>query len=149
MDVKKLESFVKFSNRDEIKLSLQLDDQRIVQVEIHSVACPECLDEIKKLKNNLRLHAQDYSKMPLPTGEHHSAVLVRELIMKSRSEWAFPYKEEELCHCRNVATSIVDDCIIGGLHRVSEIGEKTMAGTACGICRPMTQMLIDYRLGED
>lgn len=147
--MRRLESSVTFLNRDEIKLNLQLEGNRIIQAEITSVACPECLEEIKKMKMNLRVHAGDFSKMPLPEGDHHSAILVRELISKSRSEWAFPYKDIELCHCRNVNTDIVDACIIGGIHRVSEIGEKTMAGTACGTCRPMTQMLIDYRLGDE
>lgn len=142
-------SQVKFSSRDEIEMCLSLSGQKIIRAEIKSVACPECLVEIKKLKENLKAHANDFSQMPLPKGSHHSAVLIRELIMKSRNQWNFPYKELELCHCRQIATEIVDAAIIGGVHLVSEIGEKTMAGTACGTCRPVSQMLIDYRLGDD
>ena len=142
-------SQVKFSSRDEIEMTLSLSGQKIIRVEIKSVACPECLAEIKKLKENLKAHSDDYSQMPLPKGSHHSAILIRELIMKSRQQWSFPYKELELCHCRQIATETVDASIIGGVHRVSEIGERTMAGTACGTCRPVSQMLIDYRLGDD
>ena len=141
-------SQVKFSSRDEIAMNLTLSGQKLVRAEIKSIACPECLLEIKKLKQNLKAHSDDFSQMPLPKGSHHSAILIRELIMKSRNQWNFPYRELELCHCRQIATEIVDASIIGGLHRVGEIGEKTMAGTACGTCRPVSQMLIDYRLGE-
>jgi bacterioferritin-associated ferredoxin len=137
-----------FLNRDQIELKLKLLGPKIITAEINAVACPECLSEIKKFKQDLSAHKNDFSKLPLPEGDHHSAMLVREVILKVRNEWAFPYKEDELCHCRNVATKIVDACIMAGTFNVSEIGEKTMAGTACGTCRPVSQMLIDYRLND-
>ena len=144
-----LTSEVKFSTRDQIQLSLSLVGQKLMRAEITSIACPECLTELNLLKKSLKLHAEDFSQLPLPIGNHHSAILVRELILKIRNNWNFPYKEKELCHCRQVSTEIVDAAIVGGAHRVSEIAEKTMAGTACGTCRPVSQMLIDYRLDDD
>ncbi len=147
--VTEVTSKVRFSSRDEIELNLKLSGTKLMSAEIKSIACPECLDEIKRLKINLKAHSQDFSKMPLPNGNHHSAILMRELILRSRNQWAPPYEEPELCHCRKVDTAIVDAAIVGGLHNVVEIGEKTMAGTACGTCRPVSQMLIDYRLDDD
>ncbi len=142
-------SQVKFSARDEVRMSLNLSGQKILGADIKCIACPECLLEIKKLKQNLRNHANDFAQMPLPAGDSHSAILIRELVLKLRNQWEPPYKELELCHCRQIATEVVDAAIVGGAHRVAEIAEKTSAGTACGTCRPVTQLLIDYRLGED
>ncbi len=139
---------VSFLARDEIDMKLSLAGKKVLRAEIKSIACPECLAEIAKLKLSLKEFAHDYFQMPLPKGTHHSAILVRELILKSRNQWNFPYKEAELCHCRQVTTQIVDAAVIGGVHRVIELGEKTMAGTACGTCRPVSQMLIDHRLDD-
>jgi bacterioferritin-associated ferredoxin len=146
--LKELSAKAVFLNRDHVELKLRLLGEKIISAEIKAIACPECLTEIKNFKLNLRTHQNDFSKLPLPEGSHHSAMLVREVLLRLRGEWEFPYKEEELCHCRNVATSKVDAAIMAGTFNVSEIGEKTMAGTACGTCRPVTQMIIDYRLNE-
>ncbi len=144
----KLQASATFLNRDEITFHIRLAGSKILSAEIKSIACPECLKEIQIFKSALKKHKEDFWSLPLPEGSHHSAMLLREVLLKTRGEWKFPYKEEELCHCRNVSTAIVDACILGGTHNVAAIGEKTMAGTACGTCRPVTQMLIDYRLNE-
>ena len=147
-EVKEITSKAVFLNRDQIELHIHLSGQRILSAEIKSIACPECLEEIKCLKQNLKKYAANFLDIPLPEGPHHSAMLVREILLKLRGAWQFPYQEAELCHCRNISTETVDTCILNGIHNVLEIGEKTMAGTACGTCRPVTQMLIDYRLNE-
>ena len=145
---KEVSARASFLNRDQFELKLKLHGPKILSAEISAIACPECLKEIQNLKQSLQTYKNDFSKLPLPEGDHHSAMLLREVLLKLRNEWAFPYKEEELCHCRNVTTQTVDACIMGGTFSVSEIGEKTMAGTACGTCRPVSQMLIDYRLND-
>jgi len=151
MALSEIQSIAKFLNRDELEIKLKMSGERLISAEIKAIACPECLVEIQKLKKNLREYSSRFSELPLPEGSHHSAMLIRELLLKARGQWTFPYKEVELCHCRNVATQIVDATIMGGVHNVSAIGEKTMAGTACGTCRPVTQLIIDFRLhsGDD
>jgi hypothetical protein len=45
-----------FLNRDQIELKLKLLGPKIITAEINAVACPECLSEIKKFKQDLSAH---------------------------------------------------------------------------------------------
>ena len=82
----------------------------------------------------------------MPKGNSHSDLLLRELILKARGEWNFPYKEDELCHCRAVTTKRIDQSIIAGAHTMEQIRKATSASTGCGTCWPQIEKIIKYRV---
>jgi bacterioferritin-associated ferredoxin len=106
------------------------------------IGCPEVLALCETWRAKLKGDAKQW---PLPEGNSHAAILLREAILKARGAWQLPYHEDELCHCRVVATSKVDAAIVTGAHTVSEVSRRTSAGTSCGTCQPDIQKLIKYR----
>ena len=112
---------------------------------VKMVGCSEFMDLIHKFKKNFGL---DPSKWPLPEGEDHSSLLVRELVLKLRGEWSYPYAHAEVCHCRSVSTHQIDQAVIAGAHTTDVVTRQTSASTACGTCRPEVQKIIDYRLNR-
>lgn len=91
-------------------------------------------------------HGSDPTAWPLPKGTTHEVILARELILKARGEWKFPYLDEELCHCRMVPTEIVDQAIVAGAHTPETVSRLTMASTSCGTCRADVLKILAYRL---
>jgi bacterioferritin-associated ferredoxin len=134
---------VKISGRDQIELVLDVDAGIIKTAQVKAIGCHSLLEEVDRLRKRL---SGELELVTLPETNDHAAMLVREVLLKAKSQWDFPYKEVELCHCRAVPTSKVDEAIVTGAHRVEDVGEITSAGTACGSCRPDTQKIIDFRL---
>ena len=93
-------------------------------------------------------YGDDLQKWPLPEGTQHFELLLKELLMKDREQWQYPYLENELCHCRTVPTEVVDQAILAGAHTPERVSSWTSASTACGTCRPVVQKIIAYRLGR-
>ena len=110
---------------------------------IKALGCTELLSLIRK---NQVQFGKDPQHWPLPQGSSHSELLLKEVLLKSRGQWTYPYNHEELCHCRSVATEKVDQAIIAGAHRCEVVSRQTGASTACGTCRPDVQKIIDFRL---
>lgn len=104
-----------------------------------------CLEILTACKQLNLLKESDPFKLPLPVGNSHVSMLIRELIQKIKQVWDFPYTEEELCHCRAIPTKVVDAAIINGLHKVEEIGKYCSAGVTCGNCRTDIENIINYR----
>jgi bacterioferritin-associated ferredoxin len=111
---------------------------------VSMVGCMEMLEMMQKMKRHF---GTDIRSWPLPDQHDHSSLLLRELILKLRGEWKFPYEEAELCHCRTIPAQVVDQAIVGGAHTPEMVSRQTSASTACGTCRPNVQKIIDYRLG--
>lgn len=110
---------------------------------LHVIGCSKLL----KLLGDLQTHyGKEIQKWPLPSGDAHEVLLVRELILKSQGKWDFPYQHAELCHCRTVAARVVDQAIVSGAHTPEVVSRRTSASTACGTCRPNVQKIIDFRL---
>ena len=131
--------------REQLRLKLEVkSDGSIVHGELTGIGCRETLE----LMNEWRklLPGALVSELVLPKGKSHSAILLRELILKAQGRWQFPYQEEELCHCRAVATARVDAAIVGGCHTVEAVRTATSANTSCGACRGDIEKVIDYRL---
>ncbi len=105
-----------------------------------------CLGLLEKIANLRGQNGQDPSTWPLPEGSSHVEMLVRELILKSRGEWNFPYEYAEVCHCRNVTLRKVDDAVLSGAHQSEVVSQLTLASTACGTCRIDVERIIGYRL---
>jgi bacterioferritin-associated ferredoxin len=87
------------------------------------------------------------SELPIPKGKSLGEILLRELFLRAKGEWNFPYNEQDVCHCRVIPTAIVDAAIVCGAHTPREVSEQTSASTACGTCRPDVEAMIKYRLG--
>jgi NAD(P)H-nitrite reductase large subunit len=103
------------------------------------------MDMMQKMR---KAFGPDITKWPLPQGEDHSSLLLKEMILRLRGEWAFPYSEDEVCHCRSISTHSIDQAVIAGAHSTDKVSRQTSASTACGTCRPEVQKIIDYRLAK-
>ncbi len=91
---------------------------------------------------------QDLTKWTLPVGQGHSELLIKELILKAKGLWQFPYEHAEICHCRAITTARVDQAILCGAHDLPSIRRATSANTACGTCHEDLTKIIQYRLGS-
>lgn len=134
---------VGLTGRDRVTLDLDLQNGVIQAAKMTGSGCTHFLKLIQAWRPKLN---GELSKLPLPEGSGHAEILLREAILKAKGEWQFPYDEEELCHCRAIATSKVDAAIISGCHNIRSVARETSAGTSCGSCRPNTEAMIEYRL---
>lgn len=142
-----------------MKIKVELEGRDFIEVEcegdnpqapgavkkVSMLGCAEFMEMMQKMRRHF---GPDLGKWPLPEGQDHSSLLLKEMILKLRGEWAFPYADEELCHCRTIPTHVVDQAIIAGAHSPEVVTRQTSASTACGTCRPEVQKIIDYRLGK-
>ncbi len=143
---KLLRSSVGWAGREEATLTVELTvDENIVKAQLHGIGGPEFLQALCALRSQL---VGDWNKVKLPLGATFSAILLRELLLKARGEWNFPYTEDETCHCRVVPTEVVDQAICLGAHTPAKVSAMTSASTACGSCRPDVEAMIRYRLGR-
>lgn len=130
--------------RDFIEVELDSDSAGSA-MRVNMVGCSNFMDVMKSMRKNF---GPDLRKWPVPTATDHASLLVREIILKLQGQWEFPYQEAELCHCRSVETSTVDQAIVAGAHSAEKVSRWTTASTSCGTCRPQVQKIIDYRLGK-
>ncbi|MBL7543710.1 MAG: (2Fe-2S)-binding protein [Bdellovibrionaceae bacterium] len=104
--------------------------------------------EFTQLVKNYRTHfGNDVFKWPLPNGSTHSEMIIREFILKLKGRWEYPYKDEEICHCRHVKTKTVDNAVLNGAHTHELASRWTGCSTACGTCKPDVEKVIKYRVG--
>jgi bacterioferritin-associated ferredoxin len=112
---------------------------------INVIGCSRLLNLLTEMKTQFGLQLKNWV---LPEGASHEVLLVREMILKARGEWQFPYPHLELCHCRTVLTHAVDQAILLGAHTPAVVSRRTSASTACGTCRPDVEKIISYRLNK-
>lgn len=115
--------------------------------EQNKVAFIGCLEFTQFIKNYRANFGNDVFKWPTPKGSSHSEMVIREFIQKLKGTWEYPYKEEELCHCRHVSTKTVDRAILNGAHTHELASRWTGCSTACGTCKPDVEKIIKYRVG--
>lgn len=145
----KVKAKVQWPGREEISIEVELDEHdRIKNASMTGVGGPALLDLLKnyRLQNLRDKQKHTLQSLPLPEGESPAALCLREAILKLKGEWVYPFKEEELCHCRAVLTSTVDLAICLGAHTTRKVSEQTSASTACGTCRPDVEAIIKFRL---
>lgn len=106
------------------------------------VGCTSMLQLVRSCQTQF---GKDLSQWPLPKGSSHSELLLKEVLLKQRGQWSFPYPHAELCHCRAVSVEKVDQAILAGAHTPAQVSRLTMASTACGTCRPEVEKIIQYR----
>ncbi len=133
-----------FSGRDELELEAQISDGKIHDAKIRCIGCPQVLNLISQWRGRLKGALAEVSE---PSGVDHASLLLKELIQKLKGTWDFPYKEDELCHCRAIACKVVDAAIVYGADTAVKVAAKTSAGTGCGTCRKNTESIIKYRRG--
>lgn len=144
--MKKLEANVKWVGREEVSLYLEIDnDENITSAKLTGVGSSQFLKLLKAVRLSIKGKLKD---IILPEGSTSEALCLREVILKAKGEWQFPYLEEELCHCRGVLTAVVDGAICAGAHTSRKVSEQTSASTACGTCRPDVEAIIQYRLNK-
>lgn len=130
--------------RDHLSLKVRIRAGKIESAELRAKGCPALLAAAASWR--AKLHGP-VAALPLPEGCDHCGILMRELILKLKESWAFPYNETELCHCRAVPTAVVDASVVMGAATVKQVGRKTSAGTGCGTCQKDIQSVIRYRRG--
>lgn len=138
---------VELEGRDFLEVECEGEDPRSPGrvLKVSMVGCTEFMSLMHKMKHDF---GNDLSKWPLPESNDHAAIMIREMVLKLRGEWKFPYEEDEVCHCRTVSTHVIDQAIIAGAHTPEVVTRQTSASTACGTCRPEVQKIINYRLNK-
>lgn len=134
---------VSLPGRDELRLELQVVNGEIASAALSGRGCTEFLKLLQAWRPKL---SGQLSALEAPAGNSHAEILLREAVLKAKGEWDFPYKDEELCHCRAVATAKVDAAIVAGCRTTREIARETSAGTSCGSCRVDVESIINYRI---
>lgn len=129
--------------RDRVTLSIEVrDDGDIASGSISAIGCTDLLVLVEEWRKYMR---GPLAALSLPLGDGHASMLLREAILRAKGEWDFPYKDEELCHCRAIPTAKVDAAVISGCHTVDAVKRATSASTSCGTCRPDVERVIAYR----
>lgn len=136
---------VELKDRDHVTVDFEIIDNKIIDYKIKAVACTALNKELLLLE---KLKGQNIKDIAYNLGDSHSSILVREILMKLKDEWIYPYSDVELCHCRKISTQDVDQAIISGCHRIEKIREMTWANTGCGTCLPDIQKMIKFRLNQ-
>lgn len=135
---------VELAGRDFIEVELEDENPSAIK-RVSFLGCSPFMEMMK----NMRLQfGNDISKWPCPEGKDHSSLLLKEMILKLRGEWKFPYEHEELCHCRSISAHTVDQAVIAGAHTPEVVTRQTSASSACGTCRFEVERIINYRLGR-
>lgn len=130
---------VKVYGCDELHLQLLEHDA----YHLEAIACESTLQLLREYRRT----QQPPQKWSLPQGNSHSELLLKELILKARGEWNFPYSHVEICHCRAIATEKVDQAILCGARDIPTIRKLTSASTACGTCQQDIEGIIRFRSG--
>ncbi len=133
--------------RDFAQVKAVLDGEQLESVSISAVGCLDFLKALAVLKQNTPGNLQGLMERLLnQTHVEHVDILMRELVLKLKNEWVFPYAEAELCHCRAISTEKVDQAVVYGARTVMAVNRLTSAGTACGTCRPDIEKILSYRV---
>lgn len=127
-------------NRDEVYISKKANGR----YSFKAVGCTLFLRQLTLFFD--LINKEGLESIEEPQGNGHIDILIREILAKLKGEWNFPCLEEELCHCRKISTSDVDQAIVSGIHKLKGIGEECSAGITCGSCQPDIEKLLSFRL---
>ena len=139
-----MQYFAGVKGRDEIRAEIDVTDGIITTAKLTAIGC---LPFLKMVDEYRALIKGEIKNLSAPKTLEHSGLILKELVLKLRGEWDFPYKEAELCHCRAVSCDRVDAAIIFGAKTAEDVAKNTLAGTGCGTCRKNTENIIKYRWG--
>ncbi|MBC7371762.1 MAG: (2Fe-2S)-binding protein [Bdellovibrionaceae bacterium] len=134
------------SLEDTTKITVELEGRDRIEVVGEKVRFRGCTELTQLMIQMKKDHGPQIRQWPAPEGDSHSELLLREMVLKLANQWSYPYKEAEVCHCRNVSCKAIDQAIVAGAHTTAVVSRQTSASTACGTCRPDVQQMINYRL---
>lgn len=139
----KISETAQIPQREWITVSGDLDSSKKLQeISIEVFGCHNLVEAGKKLQDMLQKQAVDSIQWP---GSEHWDNLIREVLLRLNQNFKLPYQEEELCHCRTIPTTVVDQAIVLGAQDPDQVKSWTSAGSGCGTCRADVQSIIDYR----
>lgn len=137
---------VKTEARDQLFLSLDLVKDEIQSAKLSAIGCLAMLKLAAEFREKLN---GKLDHIAIPEGKTHEAMMLRELVLKIQGKWNYPYKDDEVCHCRAVATQKVDAAVLAGCHSVDAIKRATSASTSCGSCSSDIEAIIRYRVNSN
>lgn len=120
---------------------LEIEKSENGKMSLRAVAC----SALSRLLEDFKLRYQAVENWPLPKGDSHEEILLREVLLKAKGLWSYPTTELEVCHCRAVSTETVDQAIICGALTPDIVSRWTSASTACGTCRGLVEKMIQFR----
>lgn len=123
-------------NRDTLKL-IERDGQTHLKVD----GCNELRAVVQKLIQEQGPQVKSWNVQ----GTDHATLLVKKLIFQLNAK-PHPYKEDEVCHCRNISLAVIEQSILNGAHTIQAIRRTTTANTACGSCQSDVEAILDYWL---
>ena len=132
----------KINGREEISLSVEVDEsQKVLSSELTALGPLPFLRQVNEWRNKF---VGPLSSVTMPEGDDTGSMLLREILLKAKGEWNPPYQQEQMCHCRAISTTKVEEAILVGNHSHRKVSRMTSASTACGTCHPDVQAMIDY-----
>lgn len=139
-----MEVYIAWPGHEELKARVELDSHKnIVRAELLGIGGPDFIRALSEFRPKLRGSLEALQALE---GVAPHDIMLREMVLKLKGQWAPPYTESEICHCRVVATELVDLAICTGAHTSRQVSELTSASTSCGTCRPDVEAMIRYRL---
>ncbi|MDZ4662643.1 MAG: (2Fe-2S)-binding protein [Pseudomonadota bacterium] len=139
-----MQYFAGVKGRDEVLANMQAESGTITDLKLTAIGCLPFLKLVDEYRSKIK---GELKSLMVPRLLDHSSLIIRELMLKLKGEWDFPYKEVMLCHCRAISCARVDAAVIFGSRSAEEVAKSTSAGTGCGTCRKDTENIIRYRLG--
>jgi bacterioferritin-associated ferredoxin len=132
---------IELTGRDRIELSLTPEGF------IKSLNVMGCAEMQSRLKDYVKQYGLSINSWGLPLEQDHISLMIKILILKAQGKWNPPVLEEEVCHCRNIKTKIVEMSIVAGAHDTESISRQTTAMTGCGTCKKDVESVLSYVLG--
>ena len=130
--------------RETLELSIGLDEAHTVKHwSLRGIGDLEFLKELSSYRKTTVNTIDDFL---IPQGTSVFALMIKELILKTRGQWNHPFDDEILCNCRGIPFQTVDRAIMVGAHTPEEVSAQTSASTSCGTCRVHVENIINYRL---
>lgn len=133
---------IHWPGHDEIMFDFDTESNLVTRLRV--IGCAETMIKLKTLKENYA--GRSVLDWPVPNGTSHSEMLIRELLLKVQNKWVYPFQEQQLCQCREVPTSDVDQAILSGAHTIHQVTMATGAASACSSCSIHIERILDYRL---
>lgn len=141
-----LKARAEIPKREWVEFEVTLDDGLVSAVVWHAQGCHHLLEEAEKFAQSL--DGKQLNSLALNFGSHHSALMISEIFDKLQDKWPAPSEDVEICHCRKINKSIIQEAILLGAHTPEKVRAWTSASSGCGTCRPDVQKLIDERLNS-
>ncbi len=132
-----------FSGRDQIEVTYIWEEDKLVLVKAQLKGHLRFLRETQDILRE-KVHGKTRTEIQATLEGTKFSPLLRELFEGVLGHSTRPYQQEELCHCRVVATHKVIEAIHYGATSVEEIARKTSAGTGCGTCQVDSERLIGH-----